>query len=154
MNEPINVKGMFRIQIGEDENGKQKVVGDSGWRENTVCEDGFDNYIVGAVGAVAGSKQVSHMQIATQTAAVNSTQTTLLGETRIRKTSENTLVGAGTMQATAEWSSSDNTATCAIAAAGLYNVITAGSLCAGQTFDVSTWATNQNVSATYQLRFS
>ena len=38
----INVKGFFRIHLKED----GKLVGDSGWRENTVVNLGFSQYLV------------------------------------------------------------------------------------------------------------
>lgn len=154
MKDGVKVHGFFRLQLGEDRNGKQMVVGDSGWMENTVTEDGFDNYIVGAIGSLAGSKYVNNMAIATQSTAVNSTQTSLVGETNGRKTTDNSLVGNGTLQCTASWSSTDNGGAADIGTLGLYNTSSGGSMCAGQTFNSSNWATNQNVSATYQLQFS
>jgi hypothetical protein len=150
-----HVKGFFRLQLGEDENGKQKVVGDSGWIENTITEHGFDDYIVGAVGNIANSSQISNMQIATQTDAMVSTQNSLSGEVNARKTTSNTLSGNGTLVCTAQWSSDDNTdGPVDIGAVGLYEHVTTGSLACGELFTTSTWATNQNLSATYELRFS
>lgn len=155
MDAKIDVKGLFRLQIGEDKNGKTVVKGDSGWVKNTITESGFDDYIVGAIGGIAGSSQILGMALATQSTAVNSTQTSLNGETNGRKTPTNSLVGNGTLQCTASWSSTDNGGACDIGSLALYHTSAAGgSMAAGQTFESSTWATNQNVSATYQLQFS
>lgn len=150
-----SVKGFFRLQLGEEKDGKQIVVGDSGWVQNTITEHGFDDYIVGAVGGIAASSQISNMQIATQTDAMNTTQNSLSGEVNERKTTNNTLSGNGTLVCTASWSSDDNTDGPAdIGAVGLYEHSSTGSLACGELFTTSTWATNQNLSATYELRFS
>ena len=147
----IQVHGFYRLKMGDD-NGN--VIEDSGWIENTVTNDGLDNYIAGACGAAAGSKQFSHLVLATQTDAVNATQASLLGETRVRKAITPSVIATGTFQATASWSSNDNTSQITIGAIGLHNHLSTGSMGAGQTFTQSAWATNQNISATYQVRFS
>ncbi len=147
----VKVRGFFRLQIGEGD----KVVGDSGWLENTVTVDGLTNYIAASIGAVTGSKLFSQMCLASaQTSAVNSTQLSLTGEFTTRKATTNTVASTGTFQATAAWASSEIGATQVINAIGLYNVGAAGTLGCGQTFAQSTWQTNQAISATYQLRFA
>ena len=154
----INVKGMFRVKLGVGAGDDAIVVGDSGWCRNTVTNDGLDNYIAGACGAVSGSKQVSHMALGTQTNAINATQSELSGpmNEESRKSVTPTTIITGTFRATASWSSTNHTATSDLGAVSLYNTSTTniGSMVAGQTFASSNWATNQNVSATYELRFS
>ena len=148
------VRGFYRLMLGEDKGHKVKIVGDTGWLENTVTNDGLDNYIAATVGKVAGSKQFEYMQLATQTDVVGATQAALVGETRVRKSVSPSVIATGTFQATALWSSTDNTAQVTIGAIGLYNTSSGGSLGAGQTFTTSAWASNQNVSASYQIRFA
>uniref|UniRef100_A0A7V3JA87 Uncharacterized protein n=1 Tax=candidate division CPR3 bacterium TaxID=2268181 RepID=A0A7V3JA87_UNCC3 len=143
----------MKIGLNRDD-GKVDVLGDSGWVENTVTNDGLNNYIAASVGAVAGSKQFLYMVLATQTAAVSATATSLSGEVANRKAVSASTIATGTFQATASWSSSDITTQYTIGAVGMYNTSSGGTLGAGQTFATSVWATNQNVSATYQLRFS
>lgn len=141
--------GRFRIQIGE----KGKVVGDSGWIDNTITNHGRDAYIAAKVGSVTGSKTPTHLQIATQSTAVDATQTSLVGETRIRKTLDASTLATGTLRMTASWSSTDNVAAVTIGSIGVYNTDTAGTLGSGQTYTTSQWNSNQDLSATYEWRF-
>jgi len=150
----IKVHGFFRVAIGEVKNGKTVIVGDSGWQENQVVNDGFQTYIVGSVGNVGASKQISYMGIGTGTAP-NASHTSLQGETGTRKTTSNSLVSTGTLQCTASWASGDNPGgTPSVQNLGLFNTSSGGTLCCGQTFNSSAWNSNQAISATYQLRFS
>lgn len=145
--------GRFRIKLGEKINGKTVVVGDSGWVENTVTNEGRDKYIAAKIGDVSGSKTPTHLQLATQSTAVDATQTSLLGETRVRKTLLASTVATGTLRMTASWSSADNVAACTIGSIGVYNTSSAGTLGSGQTYTTSQWNSNQDVSATYEWRF-
>jgi len=149
--EMMKVKGFVRTQIVDIKTGK--VVGDSGFVENTVVNLGFQDYIVGALGAVAGSKQVTHMAIGTGTAP-GVTDTSLAGETGVRVTTTNTAVASKTLQCTAQFVGSDMGSTCTIQNVALANTSASGSILAGTTYTTSQWASNQNVNATYQLRFS
>ena len=149
MKDQVNVRGFFRIKIGEG----GKVVGDSGWHENQVVNLGFQDYICASIGGVVGSKQISHMALGTGTAP-GAADTSLSGESRVRKTTDNSVVSSKTMQSTASWSSSDNTAAITIQNVGLFNTLSGGTLSCGNTYVTSQWASNQDVSCTYQLRFS
>jgi|SRR5215475_4480417 len=156
----VRVRGFARLQLGERQHdGSVRIVGDSGWQLNTLTTDnggGLTAYIAAKVGGVAGSKPPTHLQIATQTAAVNATQTSLLGETRVRKTFNLDLstIATGTLQMAGSWSSSDNTAQITIGAIAVYNTSAGGTMAAGATFATSAWNSNQDLSATYQLRWS
>lgn len=151
----VKIRGFARLQMGErDAHGKVKIVGDSGWIKNTICADGFQNYLVGSVGAIGGSKQISHMVLATQSTAVNSASTSLVGETRVRKGVSPSFIANGTLQLTGSWSSTDNTAAITIGSIALYNHLTTGTMASGATFTTSQWASNQDLSATYQWRLS
>ncbi|SRR6266436_7113524 len=154
----------FRIQIGErvDRFGKpnrrgrsKKIVGDSGWVENTLTNEGKNFYLAAKVGSVTGSKTPTHFQVATQSTAVDATQASLLGETRIRKTLLASTLATGTLRMTASWSSTDNTAAITIGSIGIYETSTfgGGTLGAGQTYTTSQWNSNQDLSATYEWRF-
>lgn len=145
----LNVKGFLRMQVVED----GKIVGDSGWHRNTVVNLGFADYIVGSIGAIAGSKQVSHMAIGTGTAP-GVADTSLAGETGERVTTSNSAVSSKTLQCTAQFAGSDMGSTCTIQNVALANTSSGGTVLAGTTYATSQWASNQNVNATYQLRFS
>lgn len=157
----IKVRGFARVQIGEyDEDGNFKgIVGDSGWFKNTLTTDdggGLTAYIAAKVGDVTGSKTPSHLQLATQSSAVDATQTALEGETRARKTLTPSTVATGTLRMTAEWGSTDNTAVGSpntIGSIAVYNTSAAGTMAAAQSFTTSQWASNQAVSATWNDKF-
>lgn len=145
------LRGFARVQIG-DPSGK--IVGDSGWVKNALTADGLDNYVAARVGSIAQGKNPMNLQLATQTAAFNTTQTSLTGETRIRVTAARSTVATGTLRMTGSWSSTDNGAAITIGAIGVYNISSGGTLGSGATFTASQWGTNQDVSASYEWRFS
>ncbi|MFC1709489.1 hypothetical protein ACFL2J_05515 [Candidatus Omnitrophota bacterium] len=147
----LTVKGFMRVQLADAISGR--IVGDSGWRKNTVVNLGFQDYIVGAIGAIAGSKQVSYMAIGTG-AAPAAGDTSLAGETGARVTTSNSAVSSKTLQSTAQFAGSDMGGTCTIQNVALVNTSAAGTILCGTTYATSQWASNQNVNATYQLRFS
>lgn len=152
----LKLRGFFRVQITE----AGKVVGDSGWKENQVTNLGIQDYLVNPLMGAAG-KTVSHMALGTGGAPAAS-DTSLSGEithaTNSRKTVSTSVVSSKTAQFTAAFNSSDSfvTATANISNIGLFHTSTtaAGTLFAGNTYTSSSLATNQNVNATYQIRFS
>lgn len=147
----LKLKGFVRVQLVDAKTGK--VLGDSGWKRNTVVNEGFQDYICNTIGGLGGSKTVSHMVIGTGTApgvAAN----TLDGETGARVTTSNSVVASKTLQSTCQFAGSDMGGTCTIQNVALANTANAGSILCGTTYATSQWASNQNVNATYQLRFS
>lgn len=150
----VNVRGFFRLQLGENNNGKEVIVGDSGWRKNEVTNLGFQNYICNLIGGLAGSKQVGMIVIGTGDVP-NVTDTSLAGETK-RQTCGNAVVSSKTMRATVAIASSDHPGgTPAIHNIGLIeNTASGGTLMCGNTYGTSTWNSNQGLSATYELQFA
>lgn len=140
----VKIRGFARLQIGErDRRGNLRIVGDSGWRRNTLTNNdggGLTAYIAAKIGDVAGSKTPTHLVLATQTDAMNATQTSLTGETRVRKGLTASTIATGTLRMTASWSSTDNAAAITIGAIGVYNHLTTGTLAAGALFGTSQWA--------------
>jgi len=151
--EIILPQGFFRLKLGEVKNGKEIIVGDSGWKKNEVTNLGFQNYICALIGAVAGSKQVGMMVVGTGAAPATG-DTALAGETK-RQTCGNATLASKTMQATLAIASGDHPGgTPTIQNLGLIeNTASGGTLLCGGTFATSQWQTNQGLSATYQLRF-
>jgi hypothetical protein len=147
---------MFRVQLEEGD----RIVGDSGWRKNTVTNDGLNNYVQQVMAQTAGSLTISHAALGTGgTPASNAT--TLVGEITQASNSRAavTLATADrTLQATATFASSDNFITAAlnISNVGLFQQSTTetATLLAGNTYASSTLATNQNVNVTYNLVFA
>jgi len=165
--EQIKVRGFFRIHIVEDRDRRgrllkrPRVVGDSGWRENLVVNLGFDQFLCQTLGGMAGSKTISHMALGTG-AAPAAADTSLSGEithaTNSRKTVTPTTIASKTLQLAATYASADSfiTASANISNVGLFNTSTtsAGTIFAGNTYTSSALATNQNVNASYQIRFA
>ncbi len=154
----VGIRGFFRVQVTEE----GKVMGDSGWQENQVTNDGINQYIVNwVIGNTAAGKSVTHMTLGTGTAPASS-GTSLSGEithaTNGRKTVSTSVDSSRTAQFTAAFNSADSwlTAAATIQNVGLFNTSTtgAGTILAGNTYTTSGVATNQNVQVTYQLRFT
>lgn len=156
----VKVRGFFRLQIVEDgKNGKPEVVGDSGWRENTVVNDGFDQYICRSVAGMSGSKSVSHAALGTGTGP-GVTDTTLNGEltdaSNCRCAVTPTTIASKTIQFAFTLASNIITANRTIQNVGLFQQSTTNTatLLAGSTYATSQLQTNQAVNGSYQLRFS
>lgn len=148
------VKGFFRVQITEE----GEIVGDSGWRKNQITNDGFNDYMAKLIGAISGSRQVSHVALGTGGAPAAS-DTTLAGEVVKRAAvTAATSTTSKAVQFTATFSSANSfvTDTRNISNIGLFNTSTQGAtgLLAGNTYASSSCATNQNVNVTYTLSWA
>jgi len=154
-NDSIKVRGFFRLKIMED----GKCVGDTGWKENQVTNDGFDQYICRSIGGIAGSKQVTYGIIGTGTAPA-ATDTTLDGEltdvAAMRCAVTPSTIQSKTVQFAFTLSSNVCTAAHTIRNVALINhssTATAATILCGNTFTTSNLATNQSINGSYQLRF-
>lgn len=156
--EKLRLRGFFRLNIV---NPDGSIAGDSGWRENQVTNLGIQDYLVDHLIGNSGGKAVTHMALGTGGAPA-SNATALSGElthaSNARKAVSTSIVDSRTAQFTAAFASSDSfvTATVNISNIGLFETSTTegGTLFAGNTYASSSLATNQNVNATYQIRFS
>ena len=116
-----------------------QVVGDSGWKRNQITNLGYQNYIVGSLGAIAGSSQVSYFALGTGGAPAAS-DTSLTGELTdaagCRFTVTPSAVSSKTLQLTGSLASNVITANRSISNIGIFAVSTtaAGTLFAGNTF--------------------
>jgi hypothetical protein len=146
-------KGFFRIKLGEVKDGKEIVVGDTGWRKNEVTNLGFQNYVCNLIGDLAGSVQVGAAIIGTGAAPATG-DTSLAGETK-RQSVGNSVIASKTLQATLAVASGDHPGgTPTIQNIALINsTASGGTILCGGTYATSQWQTNQGLSATYQLRF-
>jgi hypothetical protein len=156
--EGLKVRGFYRLQI--EESGK--VVGDSGWQENVVVNEGFRDYLARSLGAIANSKQVSHAALGTG-AAPAAGDTTLSGEVTHNASSRDAVTAATSSDSkavrfTGTFASADshNTATVNISNIGLFQQSNtdAATIFAGAAYASCSWATNQNVNYTYDISFS
>ena len=152
MQDGLKIKGMFRLQITEE----GKIIGDSGWKQNQITNDGFNDYLCKALGAVSGSKQVSHLALGTGGVPAASA-TTLAGEVQARQSvTAASSSSSKTIRFTGTFSSANSfvTASANVSNIGLFNSSSTGTLFAGNTFASSAVATNQNVNSTYDIIFS
>ena len=147
------IRGFYRVQL--EQGGK--IVGDSGYLENTITDEGFDDFLARLLANTTDSKQVRHMALGTGTAP-NVTHTTLDGEIMAstkRVAVTVSISNSKTVRFTATFNSSDRTVAYNIRNIGLFNTTnTNATLFAGSTYASSTAATNQNVNATYDIQFS
>jgi hypothetical protein len=152
MNDGIAVRGFYRLHITED----GEVVGDSGWKENLVTNDGFLNYLVKSLGSVSGSSYIGFMALGT--GGVPATDDTTLAGEVVKRTAVTAATSATskTLRFTATFSSAGSFVTNNqnISNVGLFASSTGGTLFSGNTYASSTVATNQNVNATYDIVFS
>lgn len=157
-NDSIKVRGFFRVQIVEQKNGKTKIMGDTGFKENQVVNLGFQDYLCKTLGGMGGGKTISHVALGTGGAPI-ATDTALAGEimsSTQRLTVSPSTIASKTLQFTAAFASSNSflTASANLSNIGLYNTSTAGTLFSGAAFASSSCNTNQSVNVTYQIRFS
>jgi hypothetical protein len=132
------------------------IVGDSGYKENQVTNDGFNNYLIKSLGSLSGSARVSHMAVGTGGVPAAS-DTTLAGEQAVRESiTAATSSSSKTVRFTANFNSADSfvTATANISNVGLFNSSAGGTLFAGNTYASSACLTNMGINATYDVIFS
>jgi hypothetical protein len=149
----IKIRGFFRLQLEED----GKIVGDSGWRENAVTNEGKRSYLARLLGAIAGSSQIGYAALGTGTAP-GATATSLDGELGegVRDAIAAATSGSTAVAFTGTFASGDSfvTATRNLSNIGLFATNAGGTLFAGNTFASSSCGTNQNVNYTYTITFS
>lgn len=151
-----HVRGFFRVQISEH----GKIVGNSGWMENQITDLGYSHYLLDLLGNTTTSKQISRMALGTGTAP-NATHNTLNGELNTATYTRTTVTYANVASRTARFTATFASSSSHILAAttlqniGIINNTTSGgTLMAGNTYATSQWNTNQDLQATYEIRFS
>jgi hypothetical protein len=157
--EKIPLRGFFRVNIvNPGKAGKpDEIVGDSGWIENQVTNEGF-RAIARLIGGISGSSQVTHAAVGTGGAPA-AADTTLTGEQSVRAavtaaTSSNSK--AVSFTATFDSAVSFVTATKNLSNIGLGATSTAGAatIFCGAAYASSAVATNQNVNITYTINLA
>jgi hypothetical protein len=152
MENTIKVRGFYRLHITEDGD----IVGDSGWNENQVVNLGFLDYLTKTLGAIAGSKQITHLALGSGTVP-GAAATSLAGEVEKRQAvTAATSSGSKTVRFTGTFASGNSfvTNTQNLSNIGLFNTSSGGTLFSGNTYASSSCATNQNVNVTYDIIFS
>lgn len=152
------VRGSYRLQIVDPDGTIQ---GDSGWHENQIVNDGFNQYLVLNLLGNGAAKSVTHIALGTgtQPAAAGTSLQGELTQTSSRAavtTASSTSSLRARFTATFVSASSFVSTTMSLKNIGLFNTsaVTTGTIFAGNTYDTSTCATNQAVNVTYDIDFS
>ena len=149
----IKLKGFVRMELVDvrgPHKGRRQI---TGWMPNVVTAEGLQNYIVGPVGGIAGSKQITHLVVATQTTAPSSSQTSASGEFEARKSTTNSFVANGTLRMVCSYATNEATQS-TLGALAVYNQSSGGSAASIATFSTSNKTTDQTLNITYEYRFS
>ena len=149
--EGIRVRGFFRVQIEDEQDG---IVGDSGWQENVITNLGFLNVVNQLGTSLTGSKH-SHLALGSGGAPATNA-TSLGGEVEVRAALTAASSGSTALQMTATFASAASfvTNTQNISNIGVFGTSTGGTLLSGNTYASSSCATNQAVNATYVWSFA
>jgi hypothetical protein len=155
----VGIKGFYRLNIMEpDKNGKVKVVGDSGWVENTVVNYGFEQITSLVANGTAAGVKPTHLALGTGTAPGVS-DTALEGEIDVktdgsRMTVSTSVVSSKTLRMTGSLNSNIIGGASTIKNIGVFGHSSSGTVMSGNTYATSQLATNQTVNATYEWRFA
>ena len=158
----VQLRGFFHVRIVEQDG---RIVGDSGWFENTVVNLGKRDYLCTPL-AGGTAKAISRLALGTGGAPA-ATDTSLSGElshqtnaasgTRNRFTCNTSQIGSTAIEFQATFASSISFAT---TTANISNIMvindttTGGTIFAGNTFASSLLNTNQDVQASYRITFT
>lgn len=150
----INVRGFFRLAIV---NPDGTVASDSGYKENQIVNNGYQDFLMYLLAGSAGSLRPSHAAIGTGTVPA-SNATVLAGElteTAGRMALTTGTSGSKTVSYTFTLNSGVIAAASTIQNVGLFSGSTqaGGTMMAGNTYATSSLATNQAVNGTYQVIF-
>lgn len=159
-NDGLKAKGFFRLTVTEGD----KVVGDSGWKENTITMLGKEQYLCNLIAGTTGSKYIQSVAIGAGTDTIASNATGLTSEfstangsyTRMPVTVTTSVNGSTAIVqfAFAQAASVLATATTLAEVALINATATGGQIFSGNTFTASALATNQAVNGSYEIRFS
>jgi hypothetical protein len=150
-----SVRGFFRLAVV---NPDGTVAGDSGWKENQIVNNGYQQFLMYLLAGSAGSIRPSHAALGTGTVPASSA-TTLAGElteTAGRMSLTTGTGGSKTVNYTFTLNSGVIAAASTIQNVGLFSGSTqgGGTMMAGNTYTTSSLATNQAVNGTYAIAFA
>ncbi len=151
----IVTKGFYRLNIV---NPDGSVAGDTGWKQNQIVNNGYQQFLMYLLAGSAGSIRPSHAALGTGTIPA-SAATSLAGELteatgRCALTTGTS--GSKTVNYTFTLASGVIAAASTINNVGLFSGSTqaGGTLMAGNTYATSSLATNQAVNGTYAISFA
>jgi len=146
----VGVKGFFRLQIVDKKT--KKIVGDSGYFQNQITNYGLESCVVALPLKCAASLQASGMMLGSGVDPVASDTALNLSNTNYWSSfGQSTVIASLTARATQSFDG-------ALGAATLINIgifaASTGTLIAGKAFASSAITTDQDINATYELRYS
>lgn len=151
----IKTRGFYRLNVV---NADGSIAGDTGWRENQIVNNGYQQFLMYLLAGSAGSIRPSHAALGTGTIPA-SNATVLAGELteasgRCALTTGTS--GSKTVSYTFTLASGVIAAASTINNVGLFSGSTkaGGTLMAGNTYATSSLATNQAVNGTYSISFA
>jgi hypothetical protein len=148
--ECVGVRGFFRLNIVDKKT--KKIVGDSGWVRNQITNYGLNSCIVALPLKCANSLQATGMMLGSGTnPASNATALDASNTDYWGSFLQSTVISSLTARATCSFDGTLGAAT--LANIGIYAAST-GTLIAGKTFASSAITTDQDINATYELRYS
>lgn len=153
----LKVKGFFRAQIVDK---KGRIVGNSGWKKNTITVDGWGKCIAGNPMKHSNSYQAGYGILGTGVDAVLSNASSVIGTLNadaaayisLATQAMSSAASGGTARATFQYDGSLGSGN--IAQVCLHSAQTIGGMVCGNTFASSALATTQSCNITYELRFS
>jgi len=151
----IRTQGFYRLNIV---NPNGTIAGDTGWKENQIVNNGYQQFLMYLLAGSAGSIRPSHAALGTGTIPASSA-TTLAGElteSAARMALTTGTSGSKTVNYTFTLASGVIAAASTINNVGLFSGSTqaGGTLMAGNTYATSSLATNQAVNGTYAISFA
>lgn len=151
----IKVRGFFRLNVVNEDG---TIAGDTGWTENQIVNNGYQQFLMYLLAGSAGSIRPSHAAIGTGTIPA-SAATALAGElteTGGRCALTTGTSGSKTVNYTFTLASGVVAAASTINNVGLFSGSTqgGGTLMAGNTYATSSLATNQAINGTYAISFA
>jgi hypothetical protein len=158
MAQTLTLKGFARVKVEKD----GKIVGDSGWVQNTITDYGLDDCI--GQGITGGGTQVGFLALGEGSAPASDDGTATLDQevmgtdaAAVRQADAGGVTSNSngvTVQWIASFSSADRDSTFDIANIGLYSGATGTGLMAGTTYSSTNVDTNQDVYASYNWEFA
>jgi len=162
--EAYKLRGFTRVQLVDRKTGR--VIGDTGYVRNKIQARGFEQMIVNNVAGSGTQRNPLYLQLGSFTGTPTSANFDSMN-TQAGQASQNGMASAsrsyvttsdgGILRLTAEWKGSDyiTGADESINAIAMFNATNeTGSALAGATFSSSSWSSDQDVRATYELRFT
>jgi hypothetical protein len=148
-NDGIKLKGFLRVQIVDKKT--KRVKGDSGWMQNQITNYGLESCFVGApIGA--GSVQAAGLILGSGTNPSSTTASLPGSNTDYYAAFDySSVIGSLTARVSASFDGTLGAGT--FANMGLL-VASTGSLLCGKTFASSALATDQDINATYEIRYT